>query len=174
VNLCGDSIYSGQHTDILLKGGKDGPFSMKLEFTDYTGWPDGVATYELYRLLENRSAYQLYKTYSAPQSDTFDNGKEHYGQWYRIKAIENGGLNRESWSNDLRIYYDPVIFIPNAFTPDANGRNDVFLPNSGGMKTYTMRIYSRWGENCSKQRIRKQAGMEFTWASPFRAECTST
>ncbi|MFZ9755834.1 MAG: gliding motility-associated C-terminal domain-containing protein, partial [Bacteroidia bacterium] len=30
--------------------------------------------------------------------------------------------------------------------PDANGRNDQFVPVSGGLKTYRMRIYSRWGE----------------------------
>ncbi|MCC7298577.1 MAG: gliding motility-associated C-terminal domain-containing protein [Bacteroidia bacterium] len=146
VNLCGDSIYSNQNTDVLLKGLKTGPFSYQLTFTDYLNWPGGVGSYELYRLLENKSDYTLVQSYNSPQTDLFDNGKEHYGMWFRIKAIENGGLNRESWSNDVRIYFEPLIFIPNAFSPDANGLNDRFLPNSGGMKTYTMRIYSRWGE----------------------------
>jgi gliding motility-associated-like protein len=66
--------------------------------------------------------------------------------WFRIKAIENGGQNRESWSNDVKLYFEPLIYIPNAFSPDANGLNERFIPNSGGMKTYTMRIYNRWGE----------------------------
>ena len=146
INLCGDSIYSNQHTDILLRGGKDGLFTYSLNFTDYLGWPGGVQRYELHRLLENKTGWQFYKTYSSPTSDNFSNGKEHYGMWFRIKAIENGGLNRESWSNDIKIYFDPVIFIPNAFTPDGNGLNETFLPNSGGMKTYHLRIFSRWGE----------------------------
>jgi gliding motility-associated-like protein len=146
VNLCGDSIYSNTNADILLKGKKTGPFSMSLNFTDYLGWPNGVERYELFRLLENKSGYTLYNTYYSPQSVSFDNGKDHYGQYFRIKAIENGPLKRESWSNDIRIFYEPIIFIPNAFSPDANGLNERFLPTSGGMKTYKFTIFNRWGE----------------------------
>lgn len=146
INLCGDSLFSNSNTDVLLKGAKTGPFSMQLNFTNYMGWTTGVARYELYRLLENKSGYTLYKTYSGPSSDIFDNGKDHYGQYYRVKAIENGGQNRESWSNDIRVFFEPVIYIPNAFSPDGNGINDKFLPSSGGLKTYKFTIYSRWGE----------------------------
>ncbi len=146
INLCGDSIYSNQHTDVLLKGKKVGLFSYHLNFTNYVGFPGGVQSYELYRMLENKTGWQLYRTYSDSSNEFFSNGKEHFGMWFRIKAIENGGLGRESWSNDVKIYFDPVLFIPNAFTPDGNGLNETFLPNSGGMKTYTLRIFSRWGE----------------------------
>jgi gliding motility-associated-like protein len=146
VNLCGDSIYSNTNTDILLRGAKTGPFSMSLNFTDYLGWPNGVERYELYRLLENKAGYSFYGTYFSPQSATFDNGKDHYGQYFRIKAIENGPSKRESWSNDIRIFYEPVIYIPNAFSPDANGLNEKFIPAAGGLKTYKLTIFNRWGE----------------------------
>jgi hypothetical protein len=146
INLCGDSLYSNQNTDILLRGIKTGPFSYQLSFTNYLNWPNGVLRYELHRALENKTDYQLYQTYSSPSTEDFDNGKDHFGMWFRIKAIENGGQNRESWSNDVKLYFEPLIYIPNAFSPDANGLNERFIPNSGGMKTYTMRIYNRWGE----------------------------
>jgi gliding motility-associated-like protein len=146
INLCGDSLYSNQNTDVLLKAQKTGPFSYRLTFTDYLGWPGGVDRYELYRALENKSDYQLHQTYTSPSTIDFDNGKEHYGMWFRIKALENGGENRESWSNDVKVYFEPLIYIPNAFTPNSSGLNDNFLPNNGGMKTYTLRIFNRWGE----------------------------
>ncbi len=40
------------------------------------------------------------------------------------------------------------IYIPNAFTPDENGRNDVFMPYGIGIseEKYTMQIFDRWGE----------------------------
>lgn len=41
-----------------------------------------------------------------------------------------------------------VIYVPNAFTPDNDGLNDVFLPVLKGFddSTYTFQIFDRWGE----------------------------
>jgi gliding motility-associated-like protein len=42
---------------------------------------------------------------------------------------------------------DTKIFIPNAFTPNNDGRNDVFLINGQGVRIIkSLRIYNRWGE----------------------------
>ncbi|MCG3164524.1 MAG: hypothetical protein POELPBGB_00278 [Bacteroidia bacterium] len=38
-----------------------------------------------------------------------------------------------------------TIYVPNAFTPDGNGVNDVFLPSGIGWSDYELRIFSRWG-----------------------------
>ncbi len=43
--------------------------------------------------------------------------------------------------------YDvPEFFIPNAFTPNGDGDNDVFIPVINDISNYTFCIYSRWGE----------------------------
>jgi gliding motility-associated-like protein len=39
----------------------------------------------------------------------------------------------------------PVIWLPNAFTPNAAAPNDVFKPYLEGFKFMNMRIYNRWG-----------------------------
>lgn len=41
-----------------------------------------------------------------------------------------------------------IIYTPNAFTPDGNGTNDVFLPKIDGDEegTYELYIFNRWGE----------------------------
>lgn len=41
---------------------------------------------------------------------------------------------------------DFYFYFPNAFTPNANGRNDLFMGYGAGIKTYSMKIYNRWGE----------------------------
>lgn len=41
---------------------------------------------------------------------------------------------------------DFAIWIPNAFTPDGSGLNDVFQPKGFGILKYEMNIYDRWGE----------------------------
>jgi gliding motility-associated-like protein len=41
----------------------------------------------------------------------------------------------------------PPIYVPNAFTPDGDGLNDVFRAESAArFRWFTMRIYNRWGE----------------------------
>jgi gliding motility-associated-like protein len=39
------------------------------------------------------------------------------------------------------------IFIPNAFSPDKNSINDIFLPVVSFAEEYELRIFNRWGEN---------------------------
>jgi gliding motility-associated-like protein len=41
---------------------------------------------------------------------------------------------------------DFYFYFPNAFTPNANGRNDLFMGYGAGIKKYNMKIYDRWGE----------------------------
>jgi gliding motility-associated-like protein len=41
-----------------------------------------------------------------------------------------------------------ILFVPNAFTPDNDGLNDIFLPQLQGFDetTYILQIFDRWGE----------------------------
>jgi gliding motility-associated-like protein len=39
-----------------------------------------------------------------------------------------------------------TFYIPSAFTPDANGTNEVFLGYGEGYSDYRMWIYDRWGK----------------------------
>lgn len=43
-----------------------------------------------------------------------------------------------------------LMYIPNAFVPDANGLNDVFLPIVSNVVEYEFRVFNRWGENIFK------------------------
>ena len=40
----------------------------------------------------------------------------------------------------------PPLYIPNAFTPDGNGTNDVWFVYGTGIKDFRARIFNRWGE----------------------------
>jgi gliding motility-associated-like protein len=41
---------------------------------------------------------------------------------------------------------DGVVFIPNTFTPNGDGKNDVFRVYGKSIKNIDMRIYDRWGD----------------------------
>jgi gliding motility-associated-like protein len=65
---------------------------------------------------------------------------------YWVKA-SNGEC---STVDSIWVKRDCYLNIPNAFSPDGDGLNDYFLPRellSSGLKSFTMNIYNRWGEN---------------------------
>jgi gliding motility-associated-like protein len=42
---------------------------------------------------------------------------------------------------------DYNVYIPNAFTPNGNGHNEIFLPSVRNVRSFQLRIFNRWGEN---------------------------
>ncbi|MBI1308173.1 MAG: hypothetical protein GC181_16345, partial [Bacteroidetes bacterium] len=62
---------------------------------------------------------------------------------YLIKATNK---TFSSFSNIICLKYKPVIFIPNAISPNHDGLNDVFNPVIYGVDLYKLKIYNRWGE----------------------------
>jgi len=147
-DLCGQRLLSDSHTNVLLTGVKDGPYEVTLGFSGYNGWNEGVSEYQLYRYLPSKTGWQFLKSYPAVQSNIkLDNGLDNYTQCYRIKAIKNvGGQDTASWSNELCFDFDPAVWIPNAFTRNADGLNDKFFVTAGAVKTIEITVFNRWGE----------------------------
>ena len=55
----------------------------------------------------------------------------------------------DSTSQSIVIEHDPVVFIPNAFTPDEDDLNNEFtavFPENMKLASFEMYIYDRWGE----------------------------
>jgi gliding motility-associated-like protein len=53
--------------------------------------------------------------------------------------------------SDTIVKFVPVgedfnLYIPNSFTPNEDGINDVFQPKGNGISKYTLEIFDRWGE----------------------------
>lgn len=46
----------------------------------------------------------------------------------------------------VHIFGNHFIYVPNAFTPDDNGRNELFNIKAYGIETYELLIFNRWGE----------------------------
>lgn len=49
------------------------------------------------------------------------------------------------------------IYVPNAFTPNADGLNDVFQPKGFGIVEYQLQIFDRWGERVFSTRKFEEA-----------------
>lgn len=66
---------------------------------------------------------------------------------YRLKATNIFGCAGSDTINIKAICENTQVFIPNAFTPDNNGKNDIFMVRGKGiLQVKSMRIFNRWGQ----------------------------
>ncbi|KAA6440799.1 gliding motility-associated C-terminal domain-containing protein [Dyadobacter flavalbus] len=64
---------------------------------------------------------------------------------FQVKAISSvPGF--ESFSNIISYRRNAGVFVPDAFTPDGNGFNDVLLAKSTQLKSFDFSVFNRWGE----------------------------
>jgi gliding motility-associated-like protein len=66
---------------------------------------------------------------------------------YRVRVSDSVGCFSD---DDMKVYVfktGPDIFIPTAFTPNNDGRNEIFKPVLVGMQNLAyFRVYNRWGQ----------------------------
>jgi gliding motility-associated-like protein len=56
-----------------------------------------------------------------------------------------GGRCKDSMIQEIVIEQPRLVYIPNSFTPNDDGMNDVFKVEGEGIVSLEMRIYDRWG-----------------------------
>jgi gliding motility-associated-like protein len=64
---------------------------------------------------------------------------------YKITITDNNNCKGTDEIN-IREECPEEVYIPNAFTPDANGTNDWFEPRGRYIQSYHMQITNRWGD----------------------------
>ena len=66
---------------------------------------------------------------------------------YKVSIYNEAGCS-DSAVVSVKVFATlPTVFVPNAFTPDRNGNNDVLKPIAVGMKQVEyFRVYNRWGQ----------------------------
>lgn len=145
-NKCGNTTETFIHTNVNLKLKETNNNKFTLKFNPYIGWKYGVYKYDLYEKGDYNS-YQLVKSDVSPDSYiNLERLEESFKQCYRILAYEYKGGGEISWSNEQCVFFSPLIYIPNAFTPNGDGNNDRFKPVVFNVYSYQLLIYNRWGE----------------------------
>ncbi len=73
--------------------------------------------------------------------DPIANPDQNY--FYVVSYTDDNGC---SATDSVHIYYDPIIYVPNTFTPNDDEFNASFLAVGGNVNTFEMLIFNRWGE----------------------------
>ncbi len=66
---------------------------------------------------------------------------------YCIELVASSPLGcTDTVTHCIIIQGESYFYIPNSFTPNGDGLNDVFYPATSGVKKYSITIFDRWGE----------------------------
>ncbi len=118
LSLTTDSLHVNKGGEIILRTEADEPYTV-------TGW------YPEWFFSDQQAVSQ---TFTADSSRS-----------YQVTAVSRDGcLDTAS----VRIIVRPRVYLPSAFTPDGNGRNDHFRLISSGapVRVHTFMVYDRWGQ----------------------------
>ncbi len=120
-----------------------------VSFSQYQKWMDGVDNYELRGSHDGQNWASITSTIDTFYTDVDFISVNEYQKCYRVIAHGKNGL--ESSSNVSCLDYDPILFVPSAFTPDGNGLNDGFQVTAMGFAKFSLTIYNSWGQKIHSQ-----------------------
>jgi gliding motility-associated-like protein len=104
------------------------------------------------------SDYFIYNPVAKPRQPT----------WYIVSATNQYGCTTKDSvfiPIKLPICGLPTVFIPNAFSPDGDGYNDVLMVNGNNIRELTMSIYNRWG-----QKVFESNDQAIGWNGTFKGK----
>jgi len=81
----------------------------------------------------------------------FSNTK--FNTQYNIAVIDSNGCQNSSSIEVIVTCQGSNIFVPNTFSPNGDGANDVFMVRGNGLnRIKTLRVFNRWGEVMFEQK----------------------
>ena len=83
------------------------------------------------------------------ESVSYNVPSETDGQFTACLEVIGPGGCMDAQCYTVLVSAESYIFVPNSFTPDADGTNDVFAPTIVGLTKdyrYSFRVYDRWGD----------------------------
>ena len=141
---------------------------------DFTWLPEKpVAGIEEVLLLNNSAGseqrqWNWYMEHDRSFRPTTENAEYFFsneGKYPIVFVVENKWNCADTIIKVLEIESDFAFYMPNAFTPNADSRNEVFKPVVQGIRKYHFQVFDRWGE-----RVFVTEDLEEGWDGTFRGQ----
>ncbi len=152
IDSCGNTCSAGRISKpIFLQGSMIGSNEASLlQYSPYLQWKGNNISYQLQKYNNNSWQTVLTSNSNTNYTDNQFLSANEVQACYRVQAIDNNNPNIVTHSNEICIPYIPTIYVPNAFSPNDDGINDIFDVTGFGIQQYNITIYNRWGEQVFK------------------------
>lgn len=120
-------------------------------FVNYISWTNScsdkdIALYKIYYTPDPGGTLTLIATLNSSESSFEHKPGEKIAGCYTIVAIDNNE-NASQSSPIICVDNCPIFELPNAFTPNGDGQNDLYTPfRSRFIETIDFKIFNRWGQ----------------------------
>lgn len=144
-NSCHNTVSTNVHRSILLNDYTVQDTMVRTHWNNYEGWPV-VDYYHLFESL-NFDTSSIFSDLTKDTTLLMEKSFDGYRQCFRIAGIEGGEQKYITLSNRVCIDLDPILWVPNVFTPDnGDNLNNRWRIVVGNYKAYSLIVYNRWGE----------------------------
>ena len=147
INACNETFYSNPEETIILAG-EENIYQNTIELTWNVNqfWKPNQLKHEIWHSKSGLDGWKLVKTIGDETEFSFPIQDVSLYHYFKIKEI-NTDKNLESWSNVSKIEVEDKIVIPDVFTPNSDGFNDVW--KIGKIDFHSLKsviIYNKTGE----------------------------
>lgn len=88
----------------------------------------------------------IYTALILVSNETVFSQNVQYSRKYRVIAYKVGNPGISSMSNETEVIPTMYMYIPNSFTPNGDGLNDMFGVSGEAIQSFSMQIFNRWGD----------------------------
>lgn len=160
-DTCDNIGPMGKEACSILLSGLSKPYKNELNWTAFNYWQSGTSNYEISvrgdkTPIENKSIVSNKDTfyvdqYLNPKSGIFTyyveaNQKDVEDYLYETTSTTVKYYAANSRSNEISLSQKPQLYVPNAFTPNNDGINDVWNIRDLFIKDYSVLLYNKWGQ----------------------------
>ena len=92
----------------------------------------------------------------------------HDDRTYKVTVTNNYGCVSSDFVHISTFCKSAQVFIPNAFTPDGDGYNDILMVRGKGIHVNYFRIFNRWGELIFERKNFEPNDPQFGWDGNIR------
>jgi len=115
---------------------------------NFTATPNPVGAGEFVAFIDSSTnASAWYWTFGDGNTSTSSFPYNQYlaaGNYVATLWVTSNAGCRDSLRDTIHVI--EIIYVPNVFTPNGDGQNDVFHVTANGVKVYTIHIFNRWGQ----------------------------